>query len=89
MQFELSAAGDVIKRLRLVEGRIGGVIRMLEDGRECSDVVTQLAAASHALQRAGFKLVSTGLRQCTAPAEEATAGVMTVDQMERLFLSLA
>ncbi|GAA4303907.1 hypothetical protein GCM10023162_06320 [Klenkia terrae] len=52
---------DVIKRLKRVEGQIGGIVRMIEDGRDCSAVVTQLAAASKALSRAGFAVVSTGL----------------------------
>src|SRR4029077_19449744 len=45
---------DVVRRLRRAQGQIGGVIRMIEDGQECSDVLTQLAAAARALDRAGF-----------------------------------
>ena len=40
--------GDVIKRLRRAEGQLAGVIRMMEAGRDCEDVVTQLAAVSRA-----------------------------------------
>ena len=64
MEIEQDALGDVIKRLRRAEGQIRGVIGMLEDGRDCADVVTQLAAVSRALDRAGFKIVATGLREC-------------------------
>ena len=77
----------VIKRLRRAQGQIGGDIKMIEEGRDCADVVTQLAAASRALDRAGFKIIATGLLQCglngddTAEADRA--------QLERLFLSLA
>ena len=39
---------DVIRRLRRAQGQIGGVIRMIEDGEDCSDVLTQLAAAERA-----------------------------------------
>ena len=55
---------DVIKRLRRAQGQVGGVIKMIEEGRDCADVVTQLAAASRALDRAGFKIIATGLQQC-------------------------
>src|ERR1700678_2207206 len=55
---------DVTRRLRRAQGQIGGVIRMIEDGRDCSDVVTQLAAAARALDRAGFKIIASGLCQC-------------------------
>ena len=56
--------GDVIKRLRRAEGQLAGVIRMLEAGRDCEDVVTQLAAVSRALDKAGFAIIATGLEQC-------------------------
>jgi DNA-binding FrmR family transcriptional regulator len=74
---------EVIKRLRRAQGQVGGVIKMLEEGRDCADVVTQLAAASRALDRAGFKIIATGLRQCAAD------GAADTEQLERLFLSLA
>jgi CsoR family transcriptional regulator, copper-sensing transcriptional repressor len=52
---------DVIRRLRRAQGQIGDVVRMIEDGQDCSDVVTQLAAAARALDRAGFKIIASGL----------------------------
>lgn len=88
MQIEQSAVADVVKRLRRAEGQIRGVINMLEEGRDCAEVVTQLAAVSRALDRAGFKIVATGLQQCIAEAGETGADVDTA-QLEKLFLSLA
>jgi len=78
---------DVIRRLRRARGQIGGVIKMIEEGRDCADVVTQLAAASRALDRAGFMIIATGLQQCAA-AGDGTADADRA-QLERLFLSLA
>ena len=46
---------------------------MLDDGRECKDVVTQLSAATKAPEQAGFKLVSAGLTYCVANPDEAAA----------------
>ncbi len=89
MRIEATATDDVVKRLRRVEGQVGGIIRMLEDGRDCADVVTQLAAASRALDRAGFTLLSAGMRQCLSAAAAGTAEPMSAAQMEKLFLSLA
>lgn len=88
MQVQPAELADVVSRLRRVEGQIAGIVRMIEDGRECRDVVTQLAAASKALDRAGFKIISTGLRHCMT---ENAAGDREVDvaQLERLFLTLA
>ncbi|WP_411283618.1 metal-sensitive transcriptional regulator [Lapillicoccus sp.] len=77
----------VVNRLRRAQGQIGGVIRLIEEGRDCKDVVTQLAAVNRALDRAGFAIVSSGMRQCFAGPE----GVNAEDQatMEKLFLTLA
>ena len=76
----------VVKRLRRAQGQIGGVLKMIEDGRECQDIVTQLAAVSKALDRAGFAVIAVGLRQCISDPESYE---MDVDSVEKLFLSLA
>lgn len=89
MEIEPGATEDVIKRLRRIEGQVGGIIRMLEEHRDCADVVTQLAAASRALDRAGFKLLSAGMRQCLAASAAGDAELMSTEQLERLFLTLA
>jgi DNA-binding FrmR family transcriptional regulator len=88
MQVDETATGDVIKRLRRAEGQIRGVIGMLEDGRDCAEVVMQLAAVSRALDRAGFKVIASGLQQCMA-ADEGEDQSANLDRMEKLFLSLA
>lgn len=81
---------SIVKRLRRAQGQVGGVIRMIEERRDCADVLTQLAAASRALDRAGFKIVATSLRQCVAQPEAAQRpDVPSEDELERLFLSLA
>ncbi|MFR9802809.1 metal-sensitive transcriptional regulator [Pseudonocardia sp. RS010] len=88
MQVQVHELTDVVSRLRRVEGQISGIIRMIEDGRECKDVVTQLAAAARALDKAGFKIIATGLRHCMTENDEGERAV-DVAEMERLFLSLA
>lgn len=84
-QPELAAT---VRRLRRIEGQIAGIVRMLEEGRDCTDVVTQLAAASRALDRAGFAVVSTGMRQCSLTADPSARDADT-RALERAFLSLA
>ncbi|BBZ50111.1 metal-sensitive transcriptional regulator [Mycobacterium heidelbergense] len=81
----------VLARLRRAQGQLGGVISMIEQGRSCKDVVTQLAAVSRALDRAGFKIIASGLRDCIAPSEDRPAGApaLSIDELEKLFLSLA
>ena len=80
---------SVIKRLRRAEGQIRGVIAMLESGRDCADVVMQLAAVSRALDRAGFKIIASGLRQCVTAEKEGEEPTVDVEQLEKMFLSLA
>jgi DNA-binding FrmR family transcriptional regulator len=77
----------LVRRLRRAEGQIAGVIRMLEEGRDCRDVVTQVAAVSRALDRAGFAIIASGLRRCLASPDGPDA--VDAAELERLFLSLA
>jgi len=85
MELDPQDLADVIKRLRRAEGQIRGVIAMIEAGRDCGDVVMQLAAVSRALDRAGFRIIATGLRQCVT----ADADGVDRERLEKLFLSLA
>ncbi|MDQ1682755.1 MAG: hypothetical protein QOG52_2291 [Frankiaceae bacterium] len=89
MQIEEPALGGVVKRLRRAEGQIRGVIAMLEDGRDCSEVVMQLAAVSRALDRAGFKVIASGLEQCLSAKAAGQSTDVNLDALERMFLSLA
>ncbi|HEX8972094.1 metal-sensitive transcriptional regulator [Oryzihumus sp.] len=77
----------VLNRLRRAQGQLGGVLRMIEEGRDCQDVVTQLAAVNRALDRAGFAIISSGLKQCLADPDSADS--MDTEALEKLFLSLA
>ena len=87
MELDPTEMTPVMNRIKRARGQLDGVLRMLEAGRDCEDVVTQLAAVSRALDRAGFAIVATGLQQCLAQGD----GVDSVDvkKMEKLFLSLA
>jgi DNA-binding FrmR family transcriptional regulator len=89
MQVDESVVKEVTTRLRRVQGQVGGVIAMIEDGRNCADIVTQLAAAEKALSRAGFKIVASGLQQCQDAELRGETPQMTRDQLEKLFLSLS
>ncbi len=86
---DLSSADThaIVNRLRRAEGQLAGVIRMLEEGRECQDIVTLLAAVSKALDKAGFAIVASGLRECVAHPD--AHGAPGVAALEKLFLSLA
>ncbi len=80
---------DLLKRLRRIEGQIRGIQQMLTDGRECRDVVTQISAASKALDQAGFKLVASGLTYCLTHPEQAAADGYDIDDVQKMFMKLA
>lgn len=79
----------VLNRLRRAQGQLSGVIAMIEQGRDCKDVVTQLATVSRALDRAGFKIVATGLRECATGDTANGQRPMSEAELEKLFLALA
>ncbi|CAN5400087.1 metal-sensitive transcriptional regulator [soil metagenome] len=79
----------VLNRLRRAQGQLSGVISMIEQGRDCKDVVTQLAAVSRALDRAGFKIVATGMRHCLTGEAPEGRTPLTEAELEKLFLALA
>lgn len=85
MELDSTDLAPVINRLKRAQGQLAGVTRMLEEGRDCKDIVTQLAAVSKALDRAGFAIIASGLEQCLVRGD---SGMDTKD-LEKLFLSLA
>lgn len=89
MQLPDDVVEDVRKRLRRAAGQVQAVERMLEEGRECREVVTQLSAANRALEQAGFKLVAAGLTYCVERPDEAAADGYALADVERLFMRMA
>lgn len=80
---------ELQRRLRRVEGQVRGIQAMLADGRECRDVVTQVAAASRALEQVGFRMLAAGLTSCLEDPVRAEASGYPISEVERLFLKLA
>lgn len=81
------AKRKIINRLRRAQGQLNAVIAAVDADTGCRDVVQQLAAVSKALDRAGFLVISTALREClTSPDDEANP---KPEELEKLFLSLA
>jgi DNA-binding FrmR family transcriptional regulator len=87
MKLEPSEMYAVINRAKRAHGHLGKVIRMMDEGADCEDVLTQLAAVLKALERTGFQIVATGLEQCMAAGDGPDS--VDVKKMEKLFLGLA
>ncbi len=75
----------VLNRLRRAQGQLAAVISMVEEGRDCREVVTQLSAVSKAIDRAAFKVVAVNLRACVMGENP---GGPDQDELEKLFMSL-
>lgn len=87
VQLPTDQVRSAANRLKRAQGQLAGVVRMLEEGRDCEDVVTQLAAVNRALDRAGFAIVAAGLKECLT--QEGGADSLDTQKMEKLFLSLS
>ena len=85
MELDPSDMTAVINRLKRAQGQLGAVARMLEEGADCKDVVTQLSAVSKALDRAGFAIIASGMEQCLGDPEKD----LDRKELEKLFLTLA
>lgn len=86
MQLEPDEIKAITTRLKRANGHLASVIRMLEEGAECEDALTQLAAVSKAISRGGYALVATGLERCIT---EGGRESVDTQKMEKLFLALA
>ncbi len=78
----------ILNRLRRANGQLTSIIAAVEGGADCRDVVIQLAAASKALDRAGYVIIASAMRKCVTDPETADDPV-SVNELEKLFLTLS
>ncbi len=87
---DTEAQRRIVNRLKRARGQLDAVVAAVEQGKPCRDVVTQLAAVSSALDRAGFSIVSTAMKDClTDPETALSEDGITTEELEKLFLMLA
>lgn len=77
----------IAKRIKRAQGQLGAVVRMLEEGRNCEEIVIQMSAASKAVNTAAFTLISASLKECILEGKSNSDAVTA--QLQKLFLSLA
>ena len=78
---------SIAKRLKRAHGQMGAIVRMLEEGRSCEDIVMQMAAVGKAINTAAFTLISASLTECIA--DPVIDNVAMTQKLQKLFLSLA
>ena len=89
MELPDETIADLTLRLKKVEGQVRGIQGMLADGRDCRDVVTQLSAATKALEQTGFMLVAAGLTWCLEDPDRSAAEGYALADVQKMFLKLA
>lgn len=89
MRLRPEMTSEALTRLKRARGQLNAVIEMMESGQDCRDALTQLAAVSKALDRAGYKIIASGMRHCNAARERGETPEMTEEELEKLFLSLS
>lgn len=77
----------IIKRVNRAQGQLGAISRMLEEGRNCDEIVVQMSAVSKAVHTAAFTLISASLKECIIEDKNNAAAV--TEKLQKLFLSLA
>ena len=77
----------IAKRVKRAQGQLGAVVRMLEEGRNCDEIVIQMSAVSKAVHTAAFTLISASLKECIIEGRNNSDAVTA--QLQKLFLSLA
>jgi DNA-binding FrmR family transcriptional regulator len=85
------AMKKVLNRLKRAEGQLHALVASIGPEANCRDVVTQLAAVSKALDKAGFAIIANAMVSCALDDDEGEGNHdgMTQDEIEKLFLSLA
>jgi len=85
------AMRKVMNRLKRAEGQLRALIESMGPESNCKDVVTQLAAVSKALDRAGYMIIANALQSCATDDADGAGSHdgMTSDDIEKLFLTLS
>lgn len=78
----------LLKRLRRAEGQVRGVHRMVENDEYCIDILTQVSAATKALERVALALLDDHLRHCVASAA-ADGGAEAAEKLHEASQAIA
>ena len=80
---------DVTNRLRRVEGQVRALQTMVGEGRDCREVVTQLSAATKALEQVEFVMIAAALTLCLEDPERSAASGYELADVQKMFTKLA
>lgn len=72
---------EIKNRLKRIEGQIGGVLKMMEEGKECTDVLNQLSAIRSAVDRASVHVIGADMSKCLAVDLQKTGNSRDTDRI--------
>lgn len=78
---------EILNRVKRAEGQMAGVIRMLEEGRSCEEIVHQMSAVGKAINTAAITLIASSLQECIL--DKKSNNPEQRERLQKLFLSLA
>ena len=78
----------LVKRLRRVEGQVRGIEKMVEDDRYCIDILTQISAATTALESLAFKILDEHVNHCVAGALASGDEVAAAEKSRELLAAV-
>lgn len=84
-----TSVDQIHTRLRRIEGQVRGIARMLEEGRTCEDVVTQLMAIRSSIDTVGAAVLDQHLCNCIEPESDPTEQVVALRQAMKLWWRFA
>ena len=77
---------SVLNRLRRIEGQVRGLQRMIDEGKDCEQVLTQLSAVKSALDRVGIYLISHRMKECLDSGSPNQVDEVAMEQAFEVFL---
>lgn len=80
---------DIMLRLKRIEGQIRGLQRMIDEGKDCAEVVNQLSAARKALDKVGFIILTHRMQECIKEKGSSADSEKAMEEAMKLFLTLA
>jgi len=66
---------ELITRLRTVKGHIGGIERMIEEGKDCTDILVQISAIKSSINKIGLSLIESNLCDCISDSLDSQGEV--------------
>ena len=78
---DVNNKGDIVKRLRRIEGQVRGIQKMIEDEKNCVDILTQVAAVRSAVNKVGGLVLEQHSKTCMSNAFKAGEGEKAVGDL--------